>query len=286
MLEQLSPPLSVETLLPLKRARSVSSLTPQKNRLLEALPIEHYERLVPYLQLVPLQLGATIYGAGDVEKYVYFIVDGIVSRMHVMENGASAEAAVTGSEGVIGLASFLGGDCSTAHTVVVNPGFAYRLPGNMLKNEIAMAGPLLQVLLRYTQSLIAQCGQMAVCNLHHTLEQRMCRWIASSMDRMAGNELTITHAQLADLLGVRREGVSEAAGRLQGMGVIHNSRGHLKVCKRPQLEALACECYGLIKREFERSIGVKVEQRQRVHTLHVPPLFHQARGNVAQPLLA
>ena len=276
MLAPLSSSSYLETRLPLKRPRCASLPAPRKNRLLEALPIAHYERLVPYLQLTPLPLGSTIYGAGENQKYLYFIVEGVVSLVHATASGASAQSAVTGCEGVIGIASFLGGESTPMQALVVSAGHAYRLPGNMLKSEIALGGPLLHLLLRYTHSLIAQCGQMAVCNLHHTLEQRLCRWLSSSIDRLPGNELTVTHAQLGELLGVRREGVTEAIGRLEQQGIIRHGRGRMTVLTRPRLEALACECYGLEKREFARLLRPpQTHARQRLEILHVPPLLHQ-----------
>jgi CRP-like cAMP-binding protein len=286
MIEQRSSPSFLETCLPLKAARSALPLPPRKNRLLQALPVMHYERLVPHLQLVPLNRGSTIYGVGDREKYLYFIIDGLVSQMQVTASGASAESTVTGREGVIGIASFLGGESSFAQTLVVGAGHAYRLPGTMLKGELASGGPLLHVLLRYTHSLIARCVQMAVCNLHHALEQRLCRWISSSVDRLPGNDLTITHAQLGVLLGVRRESVTEALGKLEQQGIVHHSRGQMTVLARSRLEALACECYGFEKHELARPLGPpQTHPQQCVEMLHVLPLLRQVR-DVATPLQA
>lgn len=282
MLGQLSSPAYLEIPLTVRRTRGVHAaypaLTPRKNRLLEALPVEHYERLVPYLEPVPLHVGATIYAAGDREKYLYFIVDGIVSRVHMTESGASAEAAVTGREGVIGIAAFLGGESTQTNARVVTAGYAYRLPRNVLKSEMATGGPLLHILLRYTQTLIAQCGQMAACNLHHSIEQRLCRWILASLYRLSSSEMTITHAQLSDLLGVRREGVSEAYGRLQEMGLINHRRSHVEVVRHRQLELLACECYVIEKRELERSLNADAARAHNMHVSpHVMPLVR--RGN-------
>ena len=226
--------------------------TPRHNHLLAALPVEDYERLLPELEPVALPLGWTIHRAGDPEKYLHFLTAGIVSRCYVTQSGASAEFAVTGSEGVIGVASFLGGGGTPSQAVVVSAGYAYRLRADLLKNEFEHDGPLTRVLLRYTQALIAQTGQMAVCNRHHSLEQQLCRWILSSLDRMPSNELTVTQERIAEMLGVRREGVTEAAGKLQEAGLIHYSRGHITVLDRPQLEARACECYGVVKQEYDR----------------------------------
>jgi CRP-like cAMP-binding protein len=216
---------------------------------------EHYERLLPDLEPVPLPLGWTVHGAGDREKYLYFLTAGIVSRFYVTESGASAESAVTGSEGVIGVASFLGGESTPSQAVVLSAGYAYRLGTNLLSNE--HDGPLPHLLLRYTQALIAQTGQIAVCNRHHSLEQRLCRWILSCLDRLPSNELTMTQELIADMLGVRRVGVTRAAGKLQRAGLIHASRGHIAVLDRPQLEAQACECYAVVKREYERLLPLE-----------------------------
>jgi len=226
--------------------------TPRQNQLLAALPLEDYERLLPDLEPVSLPLGWTIHGAGDREKYLYFLTAGIVSRFYVTENGASAEFAVTGSEGVIGVASFLGGESTPSQAVVLSAGFAYRLRADLLKNEFEHNGPLPQLLLRYTQALIAQAGQIAVCNRHHSLKQRLCRWILSCLDRLPSNELTMTHDLIATMLGVRREGVTEVAGKLQKAGLIHYSRGHITVLDRAALETRTCECYAVVKKEFDR----------------------------------
>ena len=235
------------------RKRAVSPQhTPRQNHLLAALQAEDYERLLPDLEPVPLPLNCTVYGADDREKYLYFLTAGLVSRFYVTENGASAELAITGNEGVIGIASFLGGESTPSQAVVLSAGYAYRLRVNPLKTELAHGGPLLPVLLRYTQALIVQTGQMAVCNRHHSLEQRLCRWILSCVDRLPSNELKMTQELVADMLGVRREGVTAAAGKLHTAGLIHHSRGRISVLDRPRLEAQACECYAVVKREYDR----------------------------------
>jgi CRP-like cAMP-binding protein len=226
--------------------------SPSQNQLLAALPSEDYERLLPKLEPVALPLGWAVHSAGDQEKYLYFLTAGIVSRFYVTQDGASAEFAVTGSEGVIGVASFLGGESTPSQAVVLSAGYAYRLRAELLKNEFKHDGPLPHLLLRYTQALIAQTGQIAVCNRHHSLEQRLCRWILSCLDRLPSNELTMTQELIADMLGVRREGVTQAAGKLQEAGLIHYSRGHIAVLDRPRLEAQACECYAAVKREYDR----------------------------------
>ena len=234
-----------------KRAVSAPH-TPRQNHLLAALPADDYERLLPDLEPVPLPLGWTVHGAGDREKYLYFLTAGIVSRFYVTESGASAELAVTGNEGVIGVASFLGGESTPSQAVVLSAGYAYRLGADLLKNEFEHDRPLAHLLLRYTLSLITQTGQIAVCNRHHSLEQQLCRWLLSSLDRLSSSELTMTQERIADMLGVRREGVTVAAGKLQRAGLIHCSRGHITVLDRPQLEAQACECYGVVKRDIDR----------------------------------
>jgi len=235
------------------RKRTVSAPhTPRQNHLLAALPVEDYESLLPDLEPVALPRGWTVHGAGEREKYLYFLTAGIVSRFYVMENGASAHFAVTGSEGVIGVASFLGGESTPSQAVVLSAGYAYRLGANLLKNEFEHDGPLSHLLLRYMQALLCQTGQIAVCNRYHSVEQQLCHWILSCLDRLPSNELAMTQELIANMLGVRREGVTEAAGKLQKAGLIHYSRGHIAVLDRPQLEAQVCECYAVVKREYDR----------------------------------
>jgi CRP-like cAMP-binding protein len=229
-----------------------AQLAPTQNHLLAALPVEDYERLLPDLEPVPLPMGWTVHGAGDREEYLYFLTSGIVSRFCVAENGESAEFAVTGSEGVIGVASFLGGESTPNQALVLSAGYAYRLGADLVRSEFEHEGPLPHLLLHYTLALIAQTGQIAVCNRHHSLEQRLCRWILLCLDRLPSNELAMTQELIANMLGVRRESVTEAAGKLQKAGLIHYSRGHIKVLDRPQLEAHACECYAVVKCEYDR----------------------------------
>src|SRR5665647_2922918 len=193
-------------------------LTPRQNHLLAALPVEAYERLLPNLEPVPLPLGRTVYSAGEGEKYVYFLTAGIVSRVYVAQNGASTHLALTGSEGVIGAASFLGGESTPAHAVVLSAGYAYRLRTDRLNDEFAHDGPLLHLLLRYTLALIAQIGQIAACNRHHPLEQQLCRWLLACLDRLPGDAVLMTQELIATMLGVRRESITEAAGALQKAG--------------------------------------------------------------------
>lgn len=233
---------------------SPANPTPRQNRLLGALPEEDYQWLLPRLEPVALPLGWAIHDAGDREKHLYFPTAGIVSRLHVTWSGSATEFAITGNEGVIGVASFLGGESTLSQAVVLIPGFAYRLGANLLEDVIAHAGALPRLLLLYTQALLAQIGQVAACNRHHSVEQQLCRWILACLDRLPSNELTVTHELIASVLGVRREGVTEAAGRLQRAGLIHYSRGHMTVLERRKLEARVCECYAVVKREYERLI--------------------------------
>jgi CRP-like cAMP-binding protein len=229
-----------------------ASPTPRQNRLLAALPLKDYGCLLPNLEPVSLPLGWTVHGAGDREKYLHFLTAGIVSRFYVMENGESADFAITGSEGVIGVASFLGGESTLSQAVVLSAGHAFRLRSDLVNREFKGGGGLLALLLRYTQALIAQTGQIAACNRHHSVEQRLCRWILSCLDRLSTHDLAMTQEQIADLLGVRREGITDTAQKLQQAGLIHYRRGRITVLDRPGLEKLACECYAGIKHEYDR----------------------------------
>ncbi|HVC10872.1 MAG TPA: Crp/Fnr family transcriptional regulator [Burkholderiales bacterium] len=231
--------------------------TPMQNGLLAALPPEVYERLLPELEPVPLPLGWIVHRAGAREGYLYFPISGVVSLSQAAGNVKSAEFALTGSEGAIGIASFLGGASTPYQVVVLSAGYAYRLPVDRLKREFEHGAALRQLLLRHTLALVAQTGQIAVCNRHHSLDQQLCRWILSYLDRSPSIELTATHELIAALLGVRREGVTEAAGELQRAGLIHYSRGRIAVLDRPALESRACECYAVIKREYDRLIRPK-----------------------------
>ena len=226
--------------------------SPRQNRLLAALPEPDYARLLPDLELVPLELGRTLYESGGQEKYAYFPTNSIVSLLYVMENGSSAEIAIVGNEGVVGIALFMGGESTPSRAVVQSDGYGYRLGPSVLKSVFGQAGELQHVLLRYTQALITQMAQTAVCNRHHAVEQQLCRWLLMSIDRLSSNELTMTQDLIANMLGVRREGVTEAAGKLQTAGLIRYSRGKITVLDRPQLEQRVCECYTVVKREYER----------------------------------
>ena len=234
------------------RARSViAQHTPRKNRLLAALPLEDYARLLPLLEPVSLPQGSAVYGPGERENYLYFLTDGIVTQFHETENGTSTEFAATGSEGVIGIASVLGGGSMPSQSMVLSAGYAYRVRTALLKSN-SMHGALLHLLLRHTMALIAQIGQTAVCNRHHLVEQQLCRFILSCVDRLPSNELTITQERISDMLGVRRESITAAAAHLKVAGLIDFSRGHITVLDRPGLEKRVCECYAVVKREYVR----------------------------------
>lgn len=228
---------------------------PQRNRLLNALPPAERARIEPHLQFVPMPLGAVLYESGDHLRHVYFPIDSIVSLLYVMEDGASAEIAVVGNEGVIGVALFMGGETTPSRAIVQSAGYAFRLPGQRLKDEFRCNGALQVSLLRYTQALITQMAQTAVCNRHHSLDQQLCRWLLLSLDRLASNQLTMTQELIANMLGVRREGVTESAGKLQRLGVIRYNRGQITVLDRSKLEQLSCECYGVVKRETDRLLS-------------------------------
>jgi CRP-like cAMP-binding protein len=230
----------------------LADATPRQNHLLDALPEPEFQRLAPHLELVKMPLGEALYESGGKLQYVYFPTTCIVSLLYVMEDGASAEIAVVGNEGILGISLFMGGDTTPSRAVVQSAGFGYRLKAQLLKDEFNRAGPLLRLLLRYTQALITQMAQTAVCNRHHSVEQQLCRWLLLSLDRLSSDELTMTQELIADMLGVRREGVTESAGKLQRAGLIIYSRGHIKVLNRPGLEKRVCECYQVVKTEFDR----------------------------------
>jgi CRP-like cAMP-binding protein len=229
-----------------------SPLSFLQNHLLAALPEEVQQRIFPFIELEELKLGQVMYEAGDKLTYVHFPVDAIVSLLYVMESGASAEISVVGNEGVIGIALFMGGESTSSRAVVQSAGHAYRLKAGLLTQEFNRHGKLLGLMLRYTQSLITQMAQTAVCNRHHSIDQQLCRWLLLSLDRLPDNHLTMTQELIANMLGVRREGVTEAAGKLQKLGVIDYHRGHITVLDRPKLETLSCECYAVVKTETDR----------------------------------
>jgi CRP-like cAMP-binding protein len=236
----------------LMSATKYAPLTPARNRLLAALPQEDFARLHAHLEIVPLPLGWAVYESGGAQRYMYFPTTAIVSLLYVMEDGSSAEIAIVGNEGLVGIALFMGGETTPSRAVVQSAGHGYRLKGSVLKAEFERGGTLQHLLLRYTQALITQMAQTAVCNRHHALEQQLCRWLLLSLDRLASNQLVMTQELIANMLGVRREGVTQAAGKLQEAGVIEYSRGRITVLDRPKLEALVCECYEVVRRETER----------------------------------
>ena len=229
---------------------------PERNHILNALPLAAREHLYPHLKHVVMPFGMVLYESGAVLRHIYFPVDSIVSLLYVLSSGASAEIAVVGNEGAVGVSLFMGGETTPSRAVVQSAGSAYRLSGARLKREFDRHGQLLNVLLRYTQSLITQMAQTAVCNRHHALDQQLCRWLLLSLDRLETNELRVTQELIANMIGVRREGVTEAAGRLQKLGVIRYSRGKITVLDRPRLEALSCECYAVVKTETDRLMGL------------------------------
>jgi CRP-like cAMP-binding protein len=229
-----------------------SAHDPRQNHLLCALPAADYERILPNLELIVLPLGVALYESGVQMSYVYFPINSIVSLLYVMEDGSSAEIAVVGNEGIVGVSLFMGGETTPSRAVVQSAGHAYRLRGPLLKSEFYRAGPMQRLLLRYTQALLTQMAQTAVCNRHHTLDQQFCRWLLLSFDRLTSNELVMTQELIADMLGVRREGVTEAAGNVQKAGLIKYSRGHITILDRAGLEKRTCECYAVVKKEFDR----------------------------------
>jgi len=222
------------------------------NHLLQCLPDAEWQRWKPLLEQVDLPLGLVLYESGRPLSHVYFPTTSIVSLLYVMEDGASAEIAVVGNEGMLGISLFMGGETTPSHAVVQSAGYGVRLKAQLLKDEFARFGPMMHLLLRYTQALITQMSQTAVCNRHHSIDQQLCRWLLLSLDRLATNELSMTQELIANMLGVRREGVTEAAGKLQNAGLIRYNRGRITVLDRPRLEARSCECYQVVKTEFDR----------------------------------
>jgi CRP-like cAMP-binding protein len=224
----------------------------KQNDLLAALSATELRRLRPNLELVKLELGEIVYESGRHLDHVYFPTDSIVSLLYVLESGASAEIAVVGREGVVGVSLFMGGETTPSRAVVQSAGAAYRMPGPLMKAEFTRGGTMQHLLLRYTQALITQMAQTAVCNRHHSVDQQLCRWLLLSIDRLPEPEITMTQELIANMLGVRREGVTEAAGKLQKAGVISYRRGNIKVLDRPKLESMSCECYSVVQRETQR----------------------------------
>ncbi len=228
---------------------------PRQNHLLAALPKDEYQRLAPHLERVELRLGESLVESGKVMRHVYFPTDSIVSLLCVMEDGDSTEIAVVGAEGIVGISLFMGGETTPSRAIVQSAGSAYRLKGQLIKDEFDRASTLQHLLLRYTQALITQMAQTAVCNRHHSLDQQLCRWLLLSLDRLPTNELVMTQELIANMLGVRREGVTESAGKLQRAGLISYHRGHISILDRPGLEARVCECYAVVKKEYDRLLS-------------------------------
>ncbi len=225
---------------------------PRRNLLLASLPDAEWERWGPQLELVDLPLGKVLYESGERMKFVYFPTSGIVSLLYVLNSGASAEIAVVGNEGLVGVSLFMGGGSTPSRAVVQSAGMGYRLAAETVQAEFEQSGPVMHLLLRYTQALITQMSQTAVCNRHHTLDQQLCRWLLLSLDRLPGNELLMTQELISNMLGVRREGVTEAALKLQTAGLIRYVRGRISVLDRPKLELRTCECYHVVKQEYDR----------------------------------
>lgn len=228
---------------------------PDQNHLLAALPVAEFERLAPRLELVPMLLGETLYEPGGQLQHVYFPTTAIVSLLYILETGSSAGIASVGNEGVLGISLFMGGDTTPSSAVVQTAGHGYRLPARLLKDEFGRGGPMQRLLLRYTQALVTQMFQTAACNRHHSIEQQLCRWLLLTLDRSPDNDLVITQELVASTLGVRREGVTEAAGNLQRDGLIRYRRGHISVIQRSGLETRACECYAVVRKEIGRLLS-------------------------------
>jgi CRP-like cAMP-binding protein len=237
---------------------AAQAIDPRQNRLLAALPEAEWARWQPHLELVTMPLGKVLYESGGKLSHVYFPTTAIVSLLYVMEDGASAEIAVVGHDGVVGVSLFMGGESTTSRAVVQSAGHGFRLKSSLMMQEFNRGGPVLHLLLRYTQALITQMAQTAVCNRHHSLDQQLCRWLLLSLDRLQSNELVITQELIASMLGVRREGVTEAAGNLQKDGLIRYRRGHITVLDRAGLERRSCECYAVVKKEYERLLPATV----------------------------
>lgn len=272
-LRALSPPI-------VENPTLSTRLSARQNHLLAALPAADYERLVPCMQLVPLPLGWPVHEAGYAPGYVFFPVTGIVSKFWIMEDGFTAEIAVVGNEGVVGIALFMGGESMPSRAVVQSAGYAYRLKASVLKGEFERGGAVQRLLLHYAQALMTQMSFTAVCNRHHVLEQQLCRLLLLSLDRLPSNELTTTHGSIANMLGVRREGVTEAAAKLHAAGLIDYTRGHITVLDRSKLEARACECYAVVKREYDRLLSGLPVQPARQRSAGSSPIAASIRPSV------
>ena len=245
------------TLDPRIKTSGTKTFNPNKNGLLAALAGEEWQRCKPMLEVVELPLGHVLYESGKTLSHVYFPITAIVSLLYVLENGSSAEIAVVGNEGLVGVSLFMGGASTPSRAIVQSAGHGYRLKAKDMKDEFSRGGPVMHLVLRYTQALITQMSQTAVCNRHHTLDQQLCRWLLLSLDRLEGSELVMTQELIANMLGVRREGVTEAATKLQNAGLIKHSRGHITVLDRTGLEHRTCECYAVVKKEYDRLLPAK-----------------------------
>jgi CRP-like cAMP-binding protein len=234
---------------------SLSPHNPNQNHLLAALPTAEFERVAANLELVPLRLGESVYESGGQLQHVYFPTTAIVSLLYILESGASAEIAGVGNEGILGISLFMGGNTTPSSAVVQTAGHGYRLPGALLRAEFNRAGLMQRLLLRYTQALLTHMCQTAACNRHHSIEQQLCRWLLLTLDRLPSNELVMTQELVASALGVRRESITQAAGKLQGAGFLRYRRGHIAVLDRSGLEAGACECYAVVKKEIARLLS-------------------------------
>jgi CRP-like cAMP-binding protein len=235
-----------------------AAINPKHNKLLAALPAADWQRWLPDLESVDMPLGEVLYESGATLSHVYFPTTAIISLLYVMENGASAEIAVAGNEAIVGISLFMGGESTPSRAVVQSAGSAFRMKAQTLKDEFNAHASVLHLLLRYTQALITQMAQTAVCNRHHSLDQQLCRWLLLSLDRLQGDQLLMTQELIANMLGVRREGVTEAALKLQRAGIINYARGHIKVLDRPGLETLTCECYEVVKKEYDRLLPAQL----------------------------
>lgn len=233
-------------------------VNPRQNHLLASLPEAEWLRWQPQLELIEMPLGTVLHESGVPRRYVYFPTNAIVSLLYVLENGSSSEMAVVGHEGMVGISFFLGGGSSTYLALVQSAGMGYSLRVDVIKNAFERSDPVMHLMLRFAQALITQMSQTAVCNRHHTVDKQLCRWLLHSLDRLPGNELVMTHELIANMLGVRREGVTEAAHRLQESGLIRYARGRISVLDRPGLEQRVCECYRVVKKEYDRLLPDRV----------------------------
>lgn len=248
--------MSITRTTPAIRIAGLYGHNPRQNRLLAGLPMQDYERILPHLELIPMPLGLAVCEAGLEMDYVYFLTSSIVSQLYESRDGTATETAVIGYEGVVGVTLFMGGGTSLHRAVVKSAGYGFRLKAKILKGEFQAGGALQNLLLRYTQALLTQMSQTAVCNRHHSVVQQLCRWLLLSLDRLPSNEMSMTQELIGNMLGVRRESVADAAGKLQDEGLIHYTRGHISVLDRAGLEARVCECYAGVKAEYDRLLPV------------------------------